>query len=152
MKLRVSQDNESFFNDQFWESQDVIVNALDNVQARLFVDSRCVYYAKPLLESGTLGTKANGQVVIPFQTQSYGDSVDPPEETFPLCTVKNFPYQIEHTIQYAREYFEGLFVEGPSECTRFVEHPEHFLKALRQEFGDKTGQFRGKLETLKKLS
>lgn len=39
-----------------------IVNALDNVNARLYVDSRCVYFCKPLMESGTLGAKCNTQV------------------------------------------------------------------------------------------
>lgn len=43
----------------------MIINALDNVLARLFVDGRCVFYNKPLLESGTLGTKANSQIIIP---------------------------------------------------------------------------------------
>lgn len=52
------------FNDEFWEGLDVVVNALDNVNARLYVDSRCVYFQKPLLESGTLGTKCNTQVCI----------------------------------------------------------------------------------------
>ena len=28
------------------------------------MDRRCVYYRKPLLESGTLGTKGNVQVMI----------------------------------------------------------------------------------------
>jgi molybdopterin/thiamine biosynthesis adenylyltransferase len=63
------------------------------------MDRRCVYYQKPLLESGTLGTKANTQVVIPFMTESYSSSQDPPEKSIPSCTVKNFPNAIEHTIQ-----------------------------------------------------
>jgi hypothetical protein len=50
------------FDDCFWESLDGVINALDNVNARLYVDSRCVYFQKPLLESGTLGTKCNTQV------------------------------------------------------------------------------------------
>ena len=49
-----------------------MVNALDNVNARLYVDSRCVYFCKPLLESGTLGPKCNTQVVIPRLTENYG--------------------------------------------------------------------------------
>jgi len=32
---------------------------VDNITARLYVDAKCVWYEKPLLESGTLGTKAN---------------------------------------------------------------------------------------------
>jgi len=63
------------------------------------MDRRCVFYQKPLLESGTLGTKANTQVVIPFMTESYSSSQDPPEKSIPSCTVKNFPNAIEHTIQ-----------------------------------------------------
>ena len=29
----------------------------DNVEARLYMDSQCVFYKKPLFEGGTLGTK-----------------------------------------------------------------------------------------------
>jgi len=56
---RVGKETEEVFNDKFWESLDFTVNAVDNINARLYVDSRCVWYQKPLLESGTLGTKAN---------------------------------------------------------------------------------------------
>ena len=65
----------------------------------MYMDRRCVYYRKPLLESGTLGTKGNVQVVIPHLTESYSSSQDPPEKSIPVCTLKNFPYEIEHTIQ-----------------------------------------------------
>eukprot|EP00959_Pyramimonas_sp_CCMP1952_P029863 626688-Pyramimonas_sp.AAC.1 len=68
------------FDDAFWGNLDVVVNALDNVNARLYVDSRCVYFRKPLLESGTLGTKCNTQMVIPGLTENYGASRDPPEK------------------------------------------------------------------------
>jgi len=47
------------FNDDFWDNLDCVVNAVDNIKARLFVDGRCVFYQKPLLESGTLGTQCN---------------------------------------------------------------------------------------------
>ena len=65
----------------------------------LYMDRRCVYYRKPLLESGTLGTKGNIQVVLPNVTESYGSSQDPPEKTVPICTLHNFPNVIEHTLQ-----------------------------------------------------
>ena len=63
------------------------------------MDRRCVYYRLPLLESGTLGTKGNVQVVLPFITESYSSSQDPPEKSIPICTLKNFPNAIEHTLQ-----------------------------------------------------
>lgn len=58
-QTRVGPDTESVFNDKFWEGLDFIVNAVDNIKARLYVDAKCVWYERPLLESGTLGTKAN---------------------------------------------------------------------------------------------
>lgn len=73
------------------------------------MDRRCVYYRKPLLESGTLGTKGNVQVVIPFLTESYSSSQDPPEKSIPICTLKNFPNAIEHTLQVSI-YTESLRV------------------------------------------
>uniref|UniRef100_A0A6Q2YYV8 E1 ubiquitin-activating enzyme n=1 Tax=Esox lucius TaxID=8010 RepID=A0A6Q2YYV8_ESOLU len=106
---RVGPDTERVYDDDFFESLHGVANALDNVDARMYMDRRCVYYRKPLLESGTLGTKGNVQVVIPFLTESYSSSQDPPEKSIPICTLKNFPNAIEHTLQWARDEFEGLF-------------------------------------------
>ena len=67
-KIRVSPATEKVFNDKFWESLDGVLNALDNLKARKYVDSKCVFYQKPLFESGTLGTKCNSMVIVPFKT------------------------------------------------------------------------------------
>ena len=73
------------------------------------MDQRCVFFEKPLLESGTLGTKGNTQVIIPHLTESYASSQDPPEKETPSCTVKNFPNAIAHTIEVsACTYNEAL--------------------------------------------
>jgi ubiquitin-activating enzyme E1 len=69
------------------------------------MDQRCVFYEKPLLESGTLGTKGNTQVIIPHLTESYASSQDPPEKEAPSCTIKNFPNAIQHTIQVRFSFF-----------------------------------------------
>lgn len=55
------------------------MNAVDNIRARQYIDTQCVWYEKPLFESGTLGTKCHSQIIIPHKTQSYTDIVDPPE-------------------------------------------------------------------------
>lgn len=78
------------------------------------MDRRCVYYRKPLLESGTLGTKGNVQVVIPFLTESYSSSQDPPEKSIPICTLKNFPNAIEHTLQVS------IYTAGESQSVRLA--------------------------------
>lgn len=42
----------SHYTDQFFLSQDLIINALDNVETRMYMDARCVTNQRPLLESG----------------------------------------------------------------------------------------------------
>jgi ubiquitin-activating enzyme E1 len=127
----VGEQTESIFHDEFWESLDFVVNAVDNIKARLYVDSRCVWYKKPLLESGTLGTKANSQMIIPHLTQCYGDSTDPPEESIPMCTLRNFPNQIEHTIEWGRDKFNSLFTDRCNDIITYLDGPAKYLKELK---------------------
>lgn len=94
------------YDEAFFDSIDGVTNALDNVKARLYMDQRCVFFKKPLLESGTLGTKGNTQVIIPHLTESYASSQDPPEKETPSCTVKNFPNAIQHTIEVRLAAYE----------------------------------------------
>ena len=131
---RVGAETEDIFDDAFWERLSGVCNALDNVQARLYVDQRCVYYQKSLLESGTLGAKGNVQVVVPRLTESYGSSRDPPEKSIPVCTLKNFPNAIEHTIQWARDLFEGFFTTGPSDCNAYLSQAD-YLQSLEAQPG-----------------
>ncbi|OEU12709.1 hypothetical protein FRACYDRAFT_191079, partial [Fragilariopsis cylindrus CCMP1102] len=76
------------FDSKFWSNGvDVILNALDNMEARLFMDGQCVANKKSMIDAGTLGSKGNVQVVVPHQSESYGSSVDPPEAAIPVCTL-----------------------------------------------------------------
>ena len=129
---RVGPETENVFNDSFWEQLDGITNALDNVDARTYVDRRCVFFRKPLLESGTLGTKGNTQVVYPYLTESYSSSQDPPEKSFPICTLKNFPNQIEHTIAWARDLFEGYFKQPAENVNLYLSQPNFLESTLKQ--------------------
>ncbi|KAM4663197.1 LOW QUALITY PROTEIN: ubiquitin-like modifier-activating enzyme 1 [Discoglossus pictus] len=128
---RVGTETEKVYDDDFFEALDGVANALDNVDARMYMDRRCVYYRKPLLESGTLGTKGNVQVVIPFLTESYSSSQDPPEKSIPICTLKNFPNSIEHTLQWARDEFEGLFKQPAENVNQYLTDPKFMERTLK---------------------
>ena len=134
------------------------VGGVGAVRSLRFVDSKCVFYKKPLLESGTLGTKGNTQVrasarsvaastarvltghrpahdrelrshagkcarrvpvcavsclYAPCRERASGAFAvlqDPPEKGIPLCTLKNFPYQV-----CVRA---GALPPGPARCDR----------------------------------
>ncbi|WJX63643.1 E1 ubiquitin-activating protein [Trifolium repens] len=131
LQNRVGPETENVFHDTFWENLSVVINALDNVNARLYVDQRCLYFQKPLLESGTLGAKCNTQMVIPHLTENYGASRDPPEKQAPMCTVHSFPHNIDHCLTWARSEFEGLLEKTPAEVNLYLSNPTEYTNATR---------------------
>ncbi|XP_043916928.1 ubiquitin-like modifier-activating enzyme 6 [Protopterus annectens] len=116
---KVYPATENIYSDKFYMKQNVVVTALDNVEARRYIDSRCVANQCPLLDSGTMGTKGHTEVIVPHLTESYNSHRDPPEEEIPFCTLKSFPALIEHTIQWARDKFESAFFHKPSQYNKF---------------------------------
>ncbi len=128
---KVGPETESKYSDAFFDKIDVVVNALDNVQARQYVDSRCVALGKPLLESGTLGTKGHVQVILPHLTTSYTDNRDPPGKDIPFCTLKSFPNKIEHTLEWSKDLaFEKQFVQKPAELNRILQQGATVVSTL----------------------
>jgi len=158
LELLAMEETEKIFNDDFWIGSgvsnrsaavcpgipvrsnnpgglDFVVNALDNVKARKYVDSRCVFYKKPLLESGTEGTKFNTMIVIPHKTVSYdeGEADAPEGEAIPMCTLRNFPSTIIHCIEWARGLFEDLFVTPIADLKDYLENPSAYISDLRDK-------------------
>ncbi|KAM7532024.1 hypothetical protein LguiB_035434 [Lonicera macranthoides] len=131
LQNRASPESENVFDDTFWENLNVVINALDNVNARLYIDQRCLYFQKPLLESGTLGAKCNTQMIIPHLTENYGASRDPPEKQAPMCTVHSFPHNIDHCLTWARSEFEGLLEKTPAEVNAYLISPSEYTSAMR---------------------
>ena len=129
---RVGSETEHIFNENFWEELDGVTNALDNVDARQYVDRRCVFFRKPLLDSGTLGTKGNTQVILPSLTESYSSSQDPPEQSFPQCTLRSFPNKIDHTIAWAKEKFHEFFVGPPETVNLYITQANYIEETLKQ--------------------
>mmetsp|Transcript_30378 Transcript_30378/g.34627 ORF Transcript_30378/g.34627 Transcript_30378/m.34627 type:complete len:908 (+) Transcript_30378:178-2901(+) len=133
LERRVGDETEDFFNDIFWESLDLCWNALDNVQARRYTDSKCLLYSKPLLESGTLGTKCNHEVILPFRTSTYndGNENDEDENQIAMCTLRSFPYLPLHCIEFAKQsYFSDYFEFGPDQYETFRTDKVVFFEQL----------------------
>jgi len=149
LEMKVWSETEDFFNDEFWENLDLCWNALDNVQARKYTDSKCLFYNKPLLESGTQGTKCNSEVIIPYKTKSYNDGEEVEAEGIPMCTLQNFPYQIEHCIEWARSEFTGLFESCPKTYNTFVEDPKKFFEQVETAQGEEKVKM---LQTVKQIA
>ncbi|ODV63952.1 E1 ubiquitin-activating protein UBA1 [Ascoidea rubescens DSM 1968] len=141
---KVGSETEDFFNDDLWNSFDLVTNALDNVEARTYVDRRCVFFKKPLLESGTLGTKGNTQVIIPSLTESYSSSQDPPEKSIPLCTLRSFPNKIDHTIAWAKSLFQGYFSDSIENVNLYLSQKDFVESTLK-----KSADIKGTLQSIR---
>lgn len=128
LEMFVGTNSEDHFNDDFWLSLDGICNALDNMEARFYVDDQCIKYEKPLLESGTMGPAGNVDPVVPFKTQTYRDGGQADEGGgIPMCTLRNFPHLPDHCIEWARDQFELLFVKSVKQLKKFMEDPDAFI-------------------------
>lgn len=122
LKDEVGSNNEHIFNKNFWSSLDIVVNALDNVAARKYVDSMCNRYDKPLFESGTLGTKCNTQVIIPYETATYSEIKDQVDNSIPMCTIRSFPSKIEHCVEWGLENFSKIISSTIEDYNLYIEN------------------------------
>lgn len=55
-------------------------------------------WAKPAIDAGTSGLRGHVQVVVPYLSESYGSSDDPPDPTLPICSVKSFPEKVSNIL------------------------------------------------------
>uniref|UniRef100_A0A673C4Y4 E1 ubiquitin-activating enzyme n=1 Tax=Sphaeramia orbicularis TaxID=375764 RepID=A0A673C4Y4_9TELE len=147
---KVCPATEGIYSDSFYSRLNLVVTALDNVEARRYVDSRCVSNQRALLDSGTMGTKGHTEIIVPNLTESYNSHRDPPEEEIPFCTLKSFPSVIEHTIQWARDKFENAFAHKPSIFNSFWQtHSSAEVVLQRMQSGE---SLEGSFQVIKLLS
>ena len=64
---------ESWFNFKFWNSLDIVINGLDNIEGRVYLDRKWVEHEIPFLESGTEGPMGHSSIIMPFKTNTYED-------------------------------------------------------------------------------
>lgn len=130
---KVHESTEHIFSDSFFENLSAVTNALDNVTARKYIDERCIMARTPLIEGGTLGSKGNVQVIIPFKTESYSSSTDPEDNNqIPHCTLKMFPEESVHCIEWGKDIFTNLFMQIPQEVNKIVEDKSFFPQTSQE--------------------
>ncbi|KAH3900279.1 related to Ubiquitin-activating enzyme E1-like [Saccharomycodes ludwigii] len=94
-----------------WFNQfDFFVNALDNLQARRYVNKMSQFLNKKLLESGTSGFDGYIQPMVPHLTECFDCTTKELPKTFPVCTIRSTPSQPIHCIVWAKDFlFQQLF-------------------------------------------
>uniref|UniRef100_A0A7S2RPC2 SUMO-activating enzyme subunit n=1 Tax=Mucochytrium quahogii TaxID=96639 RepID=A0A7S2RPC2_9STRA len=98
------------FGVNYFKGFDVVLNALDNVNARQHVNRLCLAANIPLIDSGTTGYLGQVNVIFKGETKCY--DCEPKSEnkkTFPICTIRNTPDKPVHCIVWAKELFKLMF-------------------------------------------
>ena len=142
LQLEVSEQNEAFFNHKFWKNQDFILIAVDNLKARKYINKECIINEIKFLECGTFGEKASSQLVVPFLTQDYqnfgnfnsennnNEKNEKELEKIAMCTLKQFPYKLEHCIELGRDNLAEYFVEDIKNLKMFLKNKDNYIKSI----------------------
>ncbi|TRZ13806.1 hypothetical protein HGM15179_013290 [Zosterops borbonicus] len=120
---QVGPATEMLYSDKFFQDLDGVASALDTIEARSYLERRCLRCRTPLLDSGTEGTRGHVLAIVPSLTKPPGPASIPRDGTFPLCTLRHFPRTIQHTLQWARDEFEGLFQLPAEQVNQLMEDP-----------------------------
>ncbi|KZP02494.1 hypothetical protein FIBSPDRAFT_969925, partial [Athelia psychrophila] len=100
------------FDIEWFEGFDIVLNALDNLEARRHVNKMCMAAKVPLVESGTAGYLGQVQPLLKDRTECFDCIPKPTPKTFPTCTIRSTPLQPIHCIVWAKSYSLGqLFGE-----------------------------------------
>ena len=131
LQLIVNDETSDIFNKKFWESQDFIFSAVDNLDARKYIDKKCYKYNKIFLNCGTQGVRANDNVFIPHKTKMFNQIfIGNKTITYEPCTLKSFPYKIEHCIEWGKATFSELFISRIRQLKLFLEEPQNFINNM----------------------
>lgn len=97
---------------EYFKSFSLVINALDNRQARSHVNRMCLAADVPLIESGTEGYLGQTFLIKKNVTSCYecsGPKAD--QKTFASCTIRNTPSLPIHCIVWGKHLFNQLFGE-----------------------------------------
>lgn len=113
------------FNIDWFAKFDIVFNALDNLDARRYVNKMCLAADVPLIESGTTGFNGQVQVIIQGKTECYDCNVKETPKTFPVCTIRNTPSQPIHCIVWGKSYlFTEVYGKSEDEEADAFDHSE----------------------------
>ncbi|KAJ8908054.1 hypothetical protein NDN08_008151 [Rhodosorus marinus] len=109
----VGNIKEERFSAKFFGEFDVVLNALDNLDARRHVNRMCLNAKVPMVESGSTGYLGQVTVVHPGKTECYDCNPAPVPKTYAVCTIRSTPEKPVHCVVWAKQLFELLF--GPED-------------------------------------
>ena len=103
-KIRAFHDNvkSEKFNVDFFKSFSIVLNGLDNLDARRHVNRIALAAKVPLVESGTAGYKGQVTVHRGGETECFECTEKPTPKQYPICTLASTPNKPIHLVHWAK--------------------------------------------------
>ncbi|KAG6372118.1 hypothetical protein JVT61DRAFT_7895 [Boletus reticuloceps] len=125
---------ESQIDVEWFQSFDIVLNNLDNLDARRHVNRMCMAAGIPLVESGAAGYLGQVQPLPKDRMECFDCIPKPAPKSFPVCTIRSTPSQPIHCIVWAKSYLlPQLFGEdedGSTELDEAEKQGENGLHSL----------------------
>jgi ubiquitin-like 1-activating enzyme E1 B len=99
----------SKFSYDFFKTFDVILNALDNIEARTYINKICQDLDLKLVNSGTEGYLGTVGCHIKNLTECYNCTDRTKKAKIPICSIRSKPEKIEHCIAWSKALFDLIF-------------------------------------------
>ena len=97
----------------FYKQFDLVLNGLDNLEARRHVNKMCVMANVPLVESGTAAFLGQVTVHVGGEVECFDCLPKPQQKTYAVCTIRRTPEKPIHCIVWSKEVcFDGVFGSG----------------------------------------
>lgn len=90
----------------YFEKFAIVLNALDNVDARKHVNRLCLAANVPLIDSGTTGYLGQVMPIFKGKTACYECKPKQAQKVYPICTIRSTPDKPVHCIVWAKELFK----------------------------------------------
>jgi ubiquitin-like 1-activating enzyme E1 B len=100
------------FDVNFFKQFNLILNALDNIDARTYINIMCQKLKIPLINSGTEGFLGNVANHINNFSPCYNCTPKMKKKSIPICSIRSKPEKIEHCVAWAKQLFCLLFSEN----------------------------------------
>ena len=128
----VSENSENIFDSKFFKSQDAVILAVDNFEARTYVSKKCEEYKIPYFNCGTEGAYANFGAYMPGITKP-ASFPKTKKNQIPPCTLKFFPSNITHCVSWSCNHFKNFFNENIKYTKSLYNDINLFFEELKQK-------------------
>ncbi|KAH8601231.1 hypothetical protein B0O99DRAFT_251908 [Bisporella sp. PMI_857] len=133
------------FDVDWFKGFTMVLNALDNIDARRHVNKMCLAADIPLVESGTTGFNGQVQLIKKGLTACYDCTPKEIPKSFPVCTIRSTPSQPIHCIVWGKSYLLSEIFGASEDSSPELDHSED------SENAEEINKLKQEAEALKKI-